>query len=74
MSEWSPEFEEGDILKINGDKYKVDRVQSNPYQERVSNYILEPVNDAPPANLKPKEDGYVLHSFGDAEVEVVDDA
>lgn len=76
------EYEAGDVLRVRGHEYEVDRVGTVTHTDEVLYYKIEPVDDdgdAPPARLDPiDEDGepiFVLteyHRVDPDDVEVVD--
>lgn len=62
-------FDEGDVLRIRGNEYVVERVDVNPKRppepDRVIQYRLCPVDDGPEAILSPEYPGgpYTIQEF-----------
>ena len=72
-------FAEGDILRIRGNKYRVEQVDVLPGDRGPHQYRLEPLEDAPPANLSPvdsrKEEKYAIREYYNvdgADIEVIE--
>lgn len=51
-----PQFEAGDVLSFRGHEYRVKRADPDPMRDRVFQYSVEPLGNAPHANLKVEYD------------------
>lgn len=69
-----PRFDEGDVIEIRGHRYAVQQVDAADADDRVDQYQLEPLGDAPQALLKPRPTdgvfiGQVFHTLDADEIE-----
>lgn len=69
-------FNEDDVLEIRGNRYRVKQIDSHVSMDGPLQYRLEPLGDAPPANLKPgsarKEEKYAIREYYNVEAEEVE--
>jgi len=60
-----PRFERGQRIELRGNEYGVESVDKVWAEDKVIQYRLDPTDGAPPAHLKPEQDGgiFVIHEF-----------
>jgi len=71
MNEDKERFEAGDVLAIRGHRYEVEQADVMP-DGGVLQYRLKATGNAPPAHLKPHEDGFTVVMYYNAEPTVIE--
>jgi len=65
-------YKEGDVIKANGRKFRVEKIDVTPVEKEVLQYDLTPLGHDIPARMKPHSSGYTLIEYRDVEPDVVE--